>query len=320
MNFQYLSPVENSKNLLDLAFRRAREKSKEKKLKGNPLEILRKKETRKVDVVKESLTSRLNKILTSFPKENELPEFYQKLLRLTLDYTLYKQSFGAVHWAVQRIYSLQKDYARRITKEKVPVKISFLIKQYYGRISSLLKQIGPNLVYLEKARYIMRTYPDIKEMFTVCIYGFPNVGKTTLLNKLAGTKAKVASYAFTTLGINSGFMKCGDQEVQVLDVPGTLSREEKMNPIELQAELVRKELADVIIYVFDLTETGGFPISKQELLFQKIGPEKPVLAYLSKMDLLEKEKKVLADFEHRYYSLEELKEEIGKQVLESSPF
>ena len=100
----------------------------------------------------------------------------------------------------------------------------------------------------------MRTYPDVKEMFTVCIYGFPNVGKSTLLNKLTTSKATVAAYAFTTKEINAGYFTVEDKKIQVFDVPGTLARENKMNYIELQAELVVKELADIIIYVFDVSE------------------------------------------------------------------
>lgn len=160
----------------------------------------------------------------------------------------------------------------------------------------------------------MRTYPDVKEMFTVCIYGFPNVGKTTLLNKLTGTKAEVAAYAFTTKSINSGYFTINEAKVQVLDVPGTLAREEKMNNIELQAELVRKELASVIIYVFDLSEQAQYAVKRQEQLFRKLGKEKKVLVYFSKMDLMEADS--LADYVKKYKPLDvvKLKEKIGKLV------
>ena len=311
MNFQNIPPVDNSAHFLDLAFKKAREKGKLKKLKGNWLQIVRQKECLKLDVIKEVIVPRLKKILESFPDSNALSDFYLKLMDLTLEYPQYKKSLGAVNWAVGKVRLVHKEYVSKIIKCKERDAIKALSKQFYGRLSSVLKQVDINLHYLESCRKVMRSYPDVKDMFTVCIYGFPNVGKTTLLNKLAGTKAKVASYAFTTKGVNAGYFKVKDQKIQVLDVPGTLARQEKMNDIELIAELVLKEVADIVIYVFDLSEYCGHSIKKQEQLFKNLGKRK-VFVYLSKKDLLEEE--VLKEFKHKHYSAEEIKEHILKSV------
>lgn len=308
MNFEKLPPVPIHKEILDLAFRKAREKGSMKDLKGSWIQIQQQKESLKLDVIKSVIISKLDYIVKTFPDLDHLPTFYHKLLQVTLDYAFFKKSLGAMNWAMQKIRSFQSEYVKKIRREHNINQLRFLSKEFYGRISSLLKQINPQLIYLEEARRVMCTYPDIKEMFTVCIYGFPNVGKTTLFNKLAGTKAKVAAYAFTTKSINSGFMKINDKNIQFLDVPGTLSREDKLNPIELQAELVVDELANVIIYVFDLSEQGGYSIKKQEQLWQKINRKKNVLIYLSKLDLTDQE--VLSSFKHKYYSLEELMKKI----------
>ncbi len=308
MNFQKINPVESNKSMLDIAFRKAREKGQNKNLKGNWLQIIRQKEALKLDIIKDTLIVRLEKILENFPNESELPEFYVKLFQLTLDYPLLKTSFGAISWATKKIRFFHRDYVSKITKCKERDKIKQLSKEFYGRISSILKQISKNLQYLEEARKVMRTYPDVKEMFTVCIYGFPNVGKTTLLNKLTGTKAEVAAYAFTTKSINSGYFKVGEHKVQVLDVPGTLARKEKMNNIELQAELVMKELANLIVYVFDLSGHSIYSFKKQEQLFKNISKEKQVLVYLSKKDLLDK--KTISEFKYKYYQTDEIKEKI----------
>jgi len=309
MNFQKIPPVENPKVLLDLAFRKARMKGKAKKLTGNWLQIIRMKESLKLDIIKDSLVTRLESILEIFPHTEALPSFYITLMKLTLDFSEFKKSLGAINWAIKKIGFFQKEYVRKIVKEKDRYKIKDLSKQFYGRVSSVLKQIRSNLKYLDECRKIMRTYPDIKDMFTVCVYGFPNVGKTTLLNKLAGTKAEVAAYAFTTKKINAGYFKINDRKVQILDVPGTLARKEKMNVIELQAELVVKELADIVIYVFDLSGYSGYSVKRQEQLFRKLGKGKKVLIYLSKTDLVDG--KVLSEFKHKHYSLEEIKEKVG---------
>jgi nucleolar GTP-binding protein len=306
MNFQTIPPVEESTELLDLAFKRAREKGKSKQLKGTWLQKVKKKEGLKLDVVKDTLVPRLEKVLTAFPNTIEISLFYVKLMKLTLDFPHFKRSLGALHWAVKRIRSVHKQYVSKIMKSHDRAEVTLLGKEFYGRVSSFVKQINPELQNLEKSRRILKTYPDVKEMFTVCIYGFPNVGKTTLLNKLTGTKAKIAHYAFTTKSINAGY----SGEVQYFDVPGTLARKEKMNVIELQAELVKDELADVLIYVFDISEYCGYTLKQQEELFKKLGKNKHTLVYLSKQDLMGKNS--AKDFPYTYHSVTQLKQKVAQ--------
>ena len=310
MNFQYISPIESSKVYLDLAFKKAREKGKSKKLTGNWLQIIRQKEAMKLDIVKDDLLKRLLKILDDFPGLDDINEFYFKLMNLTLDYPNYKKSLGGMNWAANKMRDFHKKYISMIYKEKDRNKIKGLSKEFYGRVSSLFKQIDPNFKILENSRRIMKTYPDVKEMFTVCIYGFPNVGKSTLLNKLTKTHAEVAAYAFTTKSINCGFMTVNGEKVQVLDVPGTLARKEKMNNIELQADLVLKEVADAVIYVFDLSENCGYSMRHQESLYKSLNDKKRILIYLSKTDVMDPE--LVKEFKHKHYSIKDLKEKIGK--------
>jgi len=316
MNFQKIAPVDQATQILDIAFRKAREKGKNKALHGNWLQKIRSKESLKLDFIKDRINTTLEKIIADFPKYIELPQFYQKLMPLTLDVDKFRISLGKLNQATRNIFKLHKTFVSAITKSTTKEEINSLSTQFYGRLSSIIKKINPHLLDLEKYRRIMRNYPDIKEMFTVCIYGFPNVGKSTLLNKLTTSKAEVAAYAFTTKSINAGYLKVGEQKVQILDVPGTLARKEKMNNIELQAELVAKDVANIIIYVFDLTENCGYSVKKQEQLYNNLSKNKEILVYLSKKDLLDAKK--VAEFKYPNYTFEEIKEKILQLNLQSS--
>lgn len=57
---------------------------------------------------------------------------------------------------------------------------------------------------------------------TVGIIGYPNVGKSTLLNKLTGASSKIGNYDFTTLVAIPGSLKYKGADIQLLDLPGLI--------------------------------------------------------------------------------------------------
>lgn len=313
MNFQKIPPVERGKFYVELAFSKARIKGQQKNLTGNWLQIIRKKECLKIDIIKDTIASKLDALVKNFPSIDHLPFFYVLLLKSTLDFVEFKKSLGSLTWARKKILDLQRIYVSKIMGTTTRGDIKKHSKEFYGRISSVMKQIDKNLVFLENSRKLMKTYPDIKEMFTVAIYGFPNIGKTTFLNKLTGTTAKIAAYSFTTKSINCGFFTHKGQTVQVLDVPGTLARENKMNLIEYQADLVVKHLADVVIYIMDMTEP--FPLKDQLKLYKKVKKIKPTMVFLGKEDILTEEMyEDFKDLKINIYSIDELKKIISDKA------
>jgi len=232
----------------------------------------------------------MKNILNSFPHLEDLPEFYLKLLKITLDYAKLKKSLGGVAWALRKNEYFYNHYKAKIKRTGDLKKINVFRREYYGRVSSVLRQIKVELEILEQARQVMKNYPAIKtSLKTVCLFGFPNVGKSTLLAKITEAKPEIKNYAFTTKSLNMGYLKTDREKIQFIDTPGTLDRFFKMNPIEQQANLALKHCCDVVVYVFDLTESFSF--ENQFKLFenmQKMRPELPVLVYLSKTDIVEK--------------------------------
>lgn len=57
---------------------------------------------------------------------------------------------------------------------------------------------------------------------TVGIIGFPNAGKSTLLNQLTEASSKIGVYDFTTLDAIPGMMKYKGADIQLLDLPGVI--------------------------------------------------------------------------------------------------
>ena len=126
MNFQKIPSPLTGKEMLDMAFKKARQRGQSKKLIGNWLETIRKKEALKLDIIKDSLITRLQKILDSYPGLKDLPPFYVRLLKLTIDYPHFKKSLGSIDWAIKRVNFFHRASISKIfkTKKKVPLMIS----------------------------------------------------------------------------------------------------------------------------------------------------------------------------------------------------
>jgi len=289
MNFQNLKNVEKADSYLDVAFRAARTKEKPKVIKkSDRIKVIKTYEFQNIQTVTKSLTNNLRKIITSFPNLNELPDFYLELIKVTLDYPVLKKSLGAVSWAEKRVFTLYQNYSVKIKKAVILQKIINLKKEFYGRVSSVLKQINEELLYIEKSRKTMKGFPNIKtSLYSVAIAGYPNVGKSSLLNVMTSAKPEIKDYAFTTKSITIGYYKQNNTKIQLIDTPGAFDRELKdMNHIEKQSYLTLKHVAEVIVFIIDPTESCGYDIKQQEkLLFRIKSFNKKIIVVYNKADL-----------------------------------
>ena len=318
MNFQDLHNVEDSKFYLDQAFKKSKRHGEAvfPRTSGEQLNRVIRTESEKLKVYTKTLVDYLDAIVKKFPNIDSLPEFYNELLRLTIDYDYLKKSLGALTWASTKLEELSRVYLKSLRSCAAKSDVNKIMKGYYGRTSSLLRQIDKHLQFIEESRKIMKNYPTLKtDLFTVAITGFPNIGKSTLLSKLTPAKPEIKNYAFTTKQINQGYANYGLRKVQFVDTPGVLDRD-KMNAIESQAYLVLKYLVNVIVYVIDLTEP--YPLKQQEELLKKLKEfDKPVIVYLSKTDIIDS--KIFLKAKKKYkavVSLEELDKKIEKEIKE----
>ncbi len=285
--FQRIRPIETPQTYLDIAFHRTKLRVEQlKKRAARPLrfEQLAQVEQARFDVVRDVLAERIHAIEASFPAREKLPVFYRELMGATLDVPRLESSLQALAWFIGTLGEVHRRAAQRVRRTRDEAQIHEVRRALYGRVSSLVKRIGPALQFLEEARKVMKTYPILREIPTVAIAGFPNVGKTTLLSKLSSSRPEIAEYAFTTKHINLGYAQFGSRVLQLIDTPGTLARKDKMNTIELQAHLALRHLAQAIVFVVDPMES--YPLEEQERLLQLLdGLKKPLVVYMSKTDV-----------------------------------
>lgn len=319
MNFQDLHRIEDYKFYLDRAFKESKKKGHAQYLRsnGDKNSRIRTAEYEKIKTFGNEIKTRFDAITKNFPSIDSMPEFYQELVRNSLDYNLLKRSLGAIAWASQQVSLLTEEFERKIRHSKNEIDIKKIMNTYYGRASSVVKQVKNNLSYIEESRKMMKEFPAIKtDLFTVAITGFPNIGKSTLLSKITPAKPEIKAYAFTTKGLNLGYAKIGVHKIQYIDTPGVLARD-RVNAIEKQAHLVLKYVANLIIYVIDLTEP--YPLKTQERLLKELKEhDKPIIVYLSKTDIINKS--IITKAKKKYkacITLEELNKKIEKEIKAS---
>jgi len=292
--FERMPTVLTADELIDKAFRRAEKAASSFKPRGNKVKKARLREELRVRTVSNVVRDNLRKVLERTPGLSTLPKFYQELVDVLVDRDTFHKAMAGIDWAIRIIRELEERYVERIRYSNDPNEIAELRRQFYGRVASVLRDIDDRLRYLNKAREVLKDLPVVDlEIPTVVIAGHPNVGKSTLLKALTTAKPEIASYPFTTRGINVGQFEDGYFRYQIIDTPGLLDRPiSERNEIEKQAILALRYLGNLIIYIFDPSEHCGFPLEEQIHLFEEVHGEfkdLPFLVVINKIDVADEE-------------------------------
>ena len=122
----------------------------------------------------------------------------------------------------------------------------------------------------------------------VNIVGNPNVGKSTLMNRLVGERISIiTSKAQTTRHRIMGIVNTEDIQIVYSDTPGVLRPNYKLQESMLNFSESALDDADVLLYVTDVIET----IDKNEEFLQQVQKEKcPILLLINKIDMTDQQK------------------------------
>ena len=118
----------------------------------------------------------------------------------------------------------------------------------------------------------------------VNIVGNPNVGKSTLSNRLVGERLSIiTSKAQTTRHRIMGIVNTDDYQIVFSDTPGVLKPKFKLQESMLEYSTGALVDADVLLYVTDVAES---PTKNRDFL-DRVAKEKiPILLVINKIDLL----------------------------------
>lgn len=117
----------------------------------------------------------------------------------------------------------------------------------------------------------------------VTVAGKPNVGKSTLLNRVVGQKLSITSpKPQSTRDRIVGIYTADDVQMVIADTPGLLNPRYALQRAMRASAVLAIQDADVIAYIADASE--GVPPSLQEAAGLETPPKAPVLTILNKID------------------------------------
>lgn len=118
----------------------------------------------------------------------------------------------------------------------------------------------------------------------VNIVGNPNVGKSTLMNRLVGEKLSIiTSKAQTTRHRITGIVNTPEYQIVYSDTPGVLKPKYKLQEAMLDFSEGALTDADILLYVTDVVED---PEKNKDFLDKVARETIPVLLVINKIDLL----------------------------------
>ena len=119
---------------------------------------------------------------------------------------------------------------------------------------------------------------------TVALAGNPNVGKSTLFNRLTGLQADTANYPGKTVDLNLGVTKYNGKTIGLIDLPGTYSVDPTSDDQWVARRALLEERPDLVAVVVDASNL-------QRNLYQTlqlIELEMPIVIALNLIDHAEK--------------------------------
>lgn len=289
-NFKRITVVPGGKDFIDIILSRTQRQTPTVVHKGYAISRLRQFYMRKVKFTQQNFHEKLSKIIEEFPRLDDIHPFYGDLLHVLYNKDHYKLALGQVNTARNLIGKISKDYLKLLKYGDSLYRCKSLKVAALGRMCTVIKRISPSLAYLEQIRQHMARLPSIDpNTRTILICGYPNVGKSSFINKITRADVDVQPYAFTTKSLFVGHTDYKYLRYQVIDTPGILDRPfEDRNIIEMCSITALAHLRAAVLYFLDVSGSCGYSIAQQAALFHSIKSlfmNKPLIVVCNKTDL-----------------------------------
>jgi len=285
MIFEDLPTVPTSEELVDKAFSRAARAGRAK----SGLEAQQSMLQTATNIVSDNLDN----VVTAWPDFDAVDPFYRELADAIVGAETdeggvdgLRQSLSELTWASRQAIALRDEYRPKLRGDSDTARKHR--KQAFARLADVVEEVDDDLRRLGAARNDLRDLPDIRpDEPAIVVAGYPNVGKSSFVNRVTRARNETASYPFTTEGIGVGHFERDRIRYQIVDTPGLLDRPaEERNAIERQAVSALEHLADCVLVLVDASMDCGYPIDVQLALRDDLAAtfDAPLLTVCNKAD------------------------------------
>jgi nucleolar GTP-binding protein len=244
-----------------------------------------------VQTAADVIYSQFTEMVECWPSLDQSPQFDVAMIDACVGCDDYRHHLSMLQWAAKRITAISGQNSKKIVRTARTELMHDARKEAYGRISSVMRQVGKSLLWLSEARETLKKLPTINsELPCVVVCGAPNVGKSAFISALSSGNMEVNHYPFTTKQIHVGHFFHRRLQHQLVDTPGLLDRPMiKRNAIEMQAIAALENTGSLVLFLLDGSEQCGTPMEEQLNLLEEVKgllPETDLLVVSSKADLL----------------------------------
>ena len=280
MIFEDLPHTPTADELTDTAFSRAARAGRAKGGKEAQESMLR--------TAANVASDNLENVVTGWPDfVYEVEPFYYELADAIVDVDELRQSLSEIGWASDQIDELRSEYLSKIRTSNVETARKHR-KQAFARFADILDEVDGDLDLVRAARNDLRDLPEVRpDEPAIVVAGYPNVGKSAFVNSVTRASNEIASYPFTTEGVQLGHFDRERIRYQLIDTPGLLDRPPaERNEVERQGVSALAHLADCVLFLVDPSGDCGYPTDVQFDLRNAITAEfdVPVITVRNKSD------------------------------------
>ncbi|WP_188152291.1 ferrous iron transport protein B [Teredinibacter waterburyi] len=119
-------------------------------------------------------------------------------------------------------------------------------------------------------------------MKEIALIGSPNCGKTTLFNRLTGTRQRTGNWPGVTVERKDGRLELGNEKYRLVDLPGVYTLHDDIQGIEARVahNYINSNTPELILFVLDATRLPR----QLELLPELVASGKPVVLVVNMLD------------------------------------
>jgi len=165
------------------------------------------------------------------------------------------------------------------------------------KVTSIISYRFLATTYVRSTRYNddhNTTTDECKKFLNIAVIGQPNVGKSSLVNRVVGERVSVVlSRSHTTRRSTKGILNVGNTQLVFTDTPGTVSYEEARR-LSMHKDHIRSPLrvsggADIIAVLVDANNRHTRTYIHDNILnILRAHPNTPSILVMNKVDLVDK--------------------------------